>query len=115
MNTDQATGALDRAGLALVTWFLTWAAMRGFISTSDVAQLAPALVVIGGFLLGWWRNRMAAKIESAKSLAADPASPIKALLTTNSDAGKALAASVPDSTVVEAGTPEAAQAARAGT
>lgn len=68
MTTDQISGSSDRALLVLVTWFLTYASQKGWITTSDVATLAPAIVAIAGFGWGWWVNRPKAIAMSAASI-----------------------------------------------
>lgn len=68
MTKDQVQGAGDRALLVLVTWFLTFATNKGWLTTSDVASLAPALVTIVGFAWGWWVNRPKAILQSAQAL-----------------------------------------------
>lgn len=68
MTNDQISGTTDRSLLVLMTWFLTYAANKGWISTSDVAQLAPALIVIAGVVWGWWVNRPKAIVQSAAAL-----------------------------------------------
>lgn len=57
MNSETIKGALDRAALIVVTWALTWATSRGYLSTSDAAQLTPALVVLVGFVIAYIVNR----------------------------------------------------------
>ncbi len=68
MTNDQLQGAGDRSLLVLLTWFLTYASNRGWLSSSDVAALAPALVTIVGFAWGWWVNRPKAILQSASAL-----------------------------------------------
>ena len=68
MTQDQLQGAGDRALLVLVTWFLTFATGRGWLTTSDVASLAPAVVTIVGFAWGYWVNRPKAILQSAQAL-----------------------------------------------
>lgn len=50
-------GALDRALLVALTWGLTWMATKGYISNNDVAQLAPALVLVVGTAIAYLVNR----------------------------------------------------------
>lgn len=108
----QISGAGDRVGLVLITWALTQAASHGWLSTSDVAVLAPALAILPAMFIGWWKNNAQNIAARAAQLAADPASPIKAIITTNTPEGRTLAKSVPENTIVSAGTPEAAQLAK---
>jgi len=68
MTKDQVQGAGDRALLVLVTWFLTFATNKGWLTTSDVASLAPALVTIVGFAWGYWVNRPKAILQSAAAV-----------------------------------------------
>jgi hypothetical protein len=68
MTQDQLQGAGDRALLVLVTWFLTFATSKGWLTTSDVAQLAPTVVTIIGFAWGYYVNSPRSILKSASAL-----------------------------------------------
>lgn len=106
------SGSSDRVLLVLITWALTQASAKGWITTSDVAVLAPALALLPAIALGWWKNRPQAVANTVAALGKDPNSPIVGLVTTNDQAGRDLAASTPGP-VVSAGTTQAAQLAKA--
>lgn len=55
--TPTISGQGDRVFLVLITWALTQAAQRGWLSTADIAVLAPALALAPAFIVGWWKNR----------------------------------------------------------
>jgi len=57
MTKDQLSGTGDRALLVILTWLLTYAAGKGWISQGDAASLAPALIVVAGVVWGWYVNR----------------------------------------------------------
>lgn len=110
--TPQVSGVGDRTFLVVITWLLTTAANKGWITTSDVAVLAPALALLPAYLLGWWKNRPQSIANTVAALGKDPSSPIQGLITTNNQAGRELAAATPGP-VVSAGTPQAEQLAKA--
>lgn len=93
LTSDQISGSLDRVVLVLITWGLTQAAQRGWISTSDVAALAPALVTIVAFVWGYWVNRPKAIVQSAAAL------PGTTVVTTPT-----LAAATPESNIKSSAT-----------
>lgn len=110
--TPTVSGTGDRAFLVLITWLLTNAANKGWITTSDIAVLAPALALAPAYLLAWYKNRPQAIANTVAALSKDPSSPIQGLLTTNTQEGRDLAASTPGP-VESAGTTQAAQLAKA--
>lgn len=70
LTTDQISGTADRAGLVIVTWLLTVASQRGWISQGDAITLAPAILVVIGIAWGWWVNRPKAILEAATNTGA---------------------------------------------
>ena len=69
-NSEQVKGALDRILTVGVTWLLTTAVAKGWISKSDAAELGPiAIAAFAGFF-GWWVNRRKAIDISAANLGA---------------------------------------------
>jgi hypothetical protein len=108
MNS-QVTGAGDRVLLVLITWALTQAASKGWLSTSDIAVLAPALVLLPAIIIGWYKNTKAAIVARASNLP-----DVKGVITTSTAAGVALASSVPSMNVVPEGTNDAAVVAKQG-
>jgi hypothetical protein len=104
--TPQVSGVGDRTFLVLITWALTQAASKGWLSTADIAVLAPALALLPAYLIGWWKNRPQNVAADMAQLTADkvPGSPVKGVITTSNMAGHELAQSIPGPTVVAAGT-----------
>lgn len=106
------SGAGDRVFLVIITWALTQAANKGWVTTSDVAVLAPAIALLPAIVLAWWKNRPQAIANTVAALGKDPTSPIQGLITTDNQAGRDLAESTPGP-VVSAGSAQAAQLAKA--
>lgn len=110
----QTISAVDRVATVFATWFLTYLTTKGIITSSDAATFMPILIAIPAAIWGLYKNRQAAIIHEAVKIAADPASPVQAIVTTNTPEGRALANSIPENTIVSAGTIEATQIARDG-
>ncbi len=102
------SGQGDRVFLVLVTWALTQAAQRGWLSTADIAVLAPALALAPALIIGWIKNRPGNIAADLATIAKDPSSPIQGVITTNTPEGRALAQSIPENTIQSAGTSQAA-------
>lgn len=111
MNS-QAVSAIDRVATVFATWVLTYLTSKGIISTSDAAAFLPILIAIPVAVWGLYKNRQSALIAQMGKIAADPESPVKAIITTNTPEGRALADAVPDNSIVAAGTIEATKIAR---
>jgi hypothetical protein len=94
----------------IITWLLTQAASKGWLTGSDVAVLAPALALLPVYLISWWKNRPQNIAADLNQVTADkvPGSPVQGVITTNTMAGRALANDIPGNTIVAAGTPAAA-------
>jgi hypothetical protein len=108
--SPQTSGVADRAFVAFVAWLLTNAANKGWITTSDIAVLAPALALLPAYLIGWWKNRPQNIAADLTQVTADkvPGSPVQGVITTNTMAGRALAQSIPEASIQSAGTIDAA-------
>lgn len=109
MNQSQVSSTLDRAATVIATWFLTWLASKGYISQSDTVAFLPILIALPAAFVGWYKNRASSIVASAAALP-----DVKGVVTNNTMAGRDLAESVPDKTVVSAGTPEATAIAKPG-
>lgn len=68
MQQDQIKGMLDRVGLVLATWFLSWMVRKGWIGSEDSAVLLPGLILIPALVWGWWNNRDKALVQSAANV-----------------------------------------------
>ena len=112
--TPQTSGVADRTFLVLITWLLTQAASKGWLSGSDVAVLAPALALLPAYLIGWWKNRPQNIAADMAQVAKDPGSPVKGVITTNTPEGVALAKSIPGPLVAAAGSSDAKSIAAIG-
>jgi hypothetical protein len=108
--SPQTSGVADRTFLVIITWLLTQAAAKGWLTGSDVAVLAPALALAPAYLIGWWKNRPQNIAADLTQVTADkvPGSPIQGVITTNTPAGRDLAKVTPSDAIVSAGTPAAA-------
>lgn len=120
---EQTKGAV-RWLLALVAGVVAgWVAKSGFITADQVTSFFTNEVVVG-----WLASAISAGIALAWSLithtdknavlvvdtiAKQPDSPVKAVLTEPTPAGQALAASIPGNTTVVAGTSAAVTMAKA--
>ena len=65
MNSQQTSGILDRAATVFVTWLLTWATSKGYMTTSDAAAFLPILIALPAALVGWWKNRPQSIVANA--------------------------------------------------
>ena len=61
-------GTIDRALLVGITWGLTWLATKGYIGDSDVAALAPALVLVIGTAIAYFVNTPKATVKAAAKI-----------------------------------------------
>jgi hypothetical protein len=112
--TPQVSGVGDRAFLVFFTWLLTNAANKGWLTTSDVAVIAPALALLPAYLIGWWKNRPQNIAADMAQVTADkvPGSPVQGVITTATMAGRDLANSIPGPTVASAGSSAATELAK---
>jgi hypothetical protein len=97
-----------------MTWLLTQAASKGWLTGSDVAVLAPALALLPAYLIAWFKNRPQNIAADMAQVAADPGSPVKGVITTSTPEGVALAKSIPGPLVASAGSSDAAAIAKQG-
>ena len=114
--SPQTSGVADRAFLVIITWLLTQAASKGWLSGSDVAVLAPALALLPAYLIGRWKNRPQNIAADMAQVTADkvPGSPVKGVITADTMAGRELAKSIPGPTVAAAGSQDAKKIANTG-
>jgi hypothetical protein len=118
--SPQTSGQGDRIFLVFITWALDQLAHRGYITGADVGILAPAIALmlpmIPAAVIGWWKNRPQNIAADLNQVTADkvPGSPVQGVITTNNQAGRALADSIPDATIAAAGSPDAKALASTG-
>lgn len=83
---------------------------KGWISEQLMVQIVGALVGVFGVLWGVKVNTQASLVESVDTIAKQPGSPVKQVLMENTVDGRAIAASLPGTTTVVAGSPSALKA-----
>lgn len=66
--SDPIKGALDRVLGIVLTWALTWAATKGYIAQTQVAELLPAILVLIWAGYGVWVNRPKAIVQAAAAV-----------------------------------------------
>lgn len=107
-------GGWTRKGVSAVIVYAIarWPWLSNFLDTATQVAIG---VAIGGVMEGIWQQLVktdAAKVAMVDAIAKDPASPVQAVITTNTIAGRDLAASLPGNTTVIAGTFDAQVAAK---
>lgn len=112
--TPQTSGVADRTFLVLITWLLTQAASKGWLSSADIAVLAPALAVLPAYLIARFKNQPQNIAADLAQVVNDPGSPVKGVVTRNTLEGRALAESIPGPAIAAAGSPEAKSLAAQG-
>lgn len=114
--SPQTSGVADRTFLVIITWLLTQASAKGWLSASDIAVIAPALALLPAYLIAWFKNRPQNIAADLNQVTADkvPGSPVQGVITTNTAAGRDLAASIPDATIAAAGSVDAKNLASTG-
>lgn len=95
MTKDQTTGTLERVATVFFTWLLTWLTSKGYISSSQAAEILPLLLAVGAAIWGWWTNRPTAIVQSAAAL------PGTTVVTTPVLASSTPEANIVSSTAVE--------------
>lgn len=105
MNQEQFM-SIVRNALQIVGTFLT---TYGVLQDAAWTPLAGAVLMAAPVLWGIYTHTDANAVAVVDKLAKDPASPVAGIITTNTPAGRELAAAVDGSTTVPAGTPAAEQ------
>lgn len=112
--TPQTSGVADRTFLVIITWLLTQAASKGWLSSADIAVLAPALALAPAYLIAWFKNRPQNIAADLAAVVNDPGSAVKGVVTTNTPEGRALAESIPGPAIASAGSSDAKALASTG-
>jgi hypothetical protein len=113
-NRDQVMSAIRWAVSSFGMFIAGWFASKGWFTVDQVMSVLNNETVMGFiasaivFVIGQVVHRTVNKIVSA-----DATPGVAGVITTNTPEGRALAASVPSSTVVPAGTPAATAIAKA--
>ena len=107
-----------------IRWLITafgmgaagWFAHSGYITSQQVMDIfnSPtfmtlAVAVVSG-IFGLMNHTQTNAVKVVDAMAKDPASPVQAIITTNTPEGKELAQAIPGVTTVPAGTTAAANA-----
>lgn len=109
---------------SLVRWLVSFAGgfivAKGWIKAEQLTALLSNEAVMGGLgagavlIWGMFTHTQANAVAVVGTIAEDPKSPVKGVVTTNTAEGRALARDNPSDTVVAAGTPEATAIAKPG-
>lgn len=117
MNQEQAKSAA-RTILAVIGGFIVHA---GWIKADALTALLSNEALLGGIgslgilIWGLIAHTQANAVAVVDTIAKDPASAVKGIVTTNSAEGVALSQSLPGGETVPAGSSQAAQIAKQGT
>jgi hypothetical protein len=57
MNKDQTTSVIERLFTVTLTWLLTWATTKGYISSSQAAEYAPLALGVFAAIYAWWISK----------------------------------------------------------
>ena len=80
--------------------------------TAGILDLTGIVMIGGASAWSFYNNTIKALVHKVDVIAKDPASPVQGVITANNVAGHELAASIPGSTTVAAGTIQAVNLAR---
>ncbi len=121
MNDEQAKSGLRSLLIGIAGLIGGWFAHKGYITTEQITAIvsSPVFVtvatMIAGAVWGLINHTQANAVAVVDKIAKDPASPVKAVITTNTQAGRDLASDLPGLTTVVAGTQDAKAAATGAT
>lgn len=113
-NPEQVKSAIRWAINTFGVVFATWFAAKGWFSVDQITSVLNSETVIGiavsgiMFIINMIAHKQSSTIAAAAEIAKDSTTPLKGLITTNDNAGRALAESIPGATVATAGTVQAA-------
>jgi hypothetical protein len=116
MNAEQVKSAV-RWLVSFVGGFIV---AKGWVKADQLTALLSNEAVMGalagGAVLVWgmFTHTQSNAVAVVATIAEDPTSPVKGVVTTNTAEGRALARDTPSDTVVAAGTPEATAIAKPG-
>jgi hypothetical protein len=121
MNEEQVKSGL-RTFLATFGGLIAgWFAAKGWFTINQVESVlnSPTFISLAGsVIVGIWgivTHTQKNAVAVVATIAEDPASPVKGIITTNTLAGRDLAKDIPSDLVVPAGTADAAAMARPST
>lgn len=115
MNRDQVMSSVRYTVATFGGVFAGWFAARGWFSTEQIMGIITSEAFVGlvtSGVIALWGVLMRSDKNLVASAEAVPG--VKGVITTNTVEGRALASAVPATTVVPAGTADAAKIATAG-
>lgn len=110
MNQEQAKSAVRW----IITTFGPFIIQHGYATSSSLELWGGVAVSLAPFIWGMFTHTEANAVAVVDTIAKEPASPVAAVITTDTIAGRELAINIPGSTTVVAGTPEAKAVATPG-
>lgn len=94
MNRDQGNAIIERIATVIITWLLTWATAKGYITTAQAAEYMPLFLGIITAAYGWWVTRPQSILTAAANIPE-----VKKVEMASTVEGKTLADSVTSSKV----------------
>lgn len=111
MNQEQAKSAVRW----MIATFGPVITSHGYASSSTLEMIGGALVSLLPLIWGMFTHTESNAVAVVDTIAKDPESPVKGIVTSSSAEGVALANSLPGGETVPAGSTQAAQIAKQGT
>jgi hypothetical protein len=91
----------------IIATFGPYITAHGWATSSTLELVGGIVVSLAPFIWAMFTHTQANAVAVVDTIAKDPDSAVKAVITTNTMAGRELANEMPGSTTVVAGTPEA--------
>lgn len=110
MNQEQAKSAVRW----IIATFGPIIISHGWASASTLEMVGGALVSLAPLIWSMFTHTEANAVQVVGTIAADPASPVKGVITAPTVAGRELAQSIPGPQVVQAGSTDAKAMANIG-
>lgn len=110
MNAEQVKSAVRW----MIATFGPIIISHGYASASTLEMIGGAVVSLIPLIFSMLNHTQSNAVAVVATIAEDPTSPVKGVVTTNTAEGRALARDTPSDTIVTAGTPEATAIAKPG-
>lgn len=110
MNQEQAKSAVRW----IIATFGPFIISHGYASASSLEMIGGVIVSAIPLILSMFNHTQTNAVQVVATIAADPASPVKGVVTTSSAEGVALANSIPGPAVAPAGSSDAKVIASTG-
>ena len=107
VTADQGTGVIERVLYGVILGLCMKLVKSGWLDADMAPYFAAGIVSAAGGVYAFWVNRPKAIVQSANALAN-----VQGVITTNTAEGRELAKSIPEGTVVSAGTSAAVDIAQ---